>query len=108
MFWSKQSDTISWRLDRVSSSTIVIQLDNPIWKYAKLPNIDHSLIDYIESQVIIDLSNVRQMTTAAFVILLMMKNQLQEKGSTVCIRGLHGQPKSLCEVLKLNDLLFSE
>ncbi len=54
--------------------------------------------------VIIDFSNVRLMTTAAFAELIEIKAALLKQGHDLRSVGLHDQPKALCEVLKLCNL----
>ena len=48
------------------------------------------------------------MSSASLALLILLKRQLHQKGFQVSIQGLHGQPKSLCEVLRLNNLLLGE
>ena len=105
MFRRLPPKTVQCHMKKISEKTAFIQLDDPIWKFAKLPNFIRFIISKHRSRVIVDLSPVQEMTTATFAMLLLMKHQLEQKGASVCIQGLHGQPKLLCNILKLNDLL---
>jgi anti-anti-sigma regulatory factor len=107
MFRKMPSETVALEFADVRSST-VIHLKDHVWNYAKLPNLKSIVDGTPNSRVILDLACVHQMTSAAFAMLLLMKRRLQQRGLEVCIHGLHGQPKLLCSILKLNDLLFNE
>ena len=58
------------------------------------------------AHMVLDLSKLRRATTATFALLVEAKAILRRRGGDVSIRGLHGQPMALCEVLKLKTLLL--
>ena len=106
MFRISPKETIEFQMENISPLTIRVRLMNPEWQYARLPNIEQSLKGSLYSQVILDLTSVQHMTSASLALLIMLKSKLQREGLGVCIQGLQGQPKSLCEVLRLNHLLL--
>ena len=58
------------------------------------------------AHMVVDLSNLPRATTATFALLVKAKGILRRRGGDVSIRGLHGQPMALCEILKLKTLLL--
>jgi anti-anti-sigma regulatory factor len=56
--------------------------------------------------VVVDVSCVQQMTTAAFAQLVAMNSSLRLRGGCMRTEGLQGQPRGLCEILGLVGVLL--
>jgi ABC-type transporter Mla MlaB component len=56
-------------------------------------------------KIILDLSNVQEVTTKGLASLLKLKYNQKRSGKELYIQGLQGQPKTLCQLLKLCGLL---
>jgi anti-anti-sigma regulatory factor len=57
--------------------------------------------------VVVDVSAVRRMITAAFDQLVTMKRFLHVRGTSMRTEGLQGPPQGLCEILGLKGLLLN-
>lgn len=108
MFRVSPKETIDFQMENINPLVVRVRLMNSEWQYARLPNLAQSLKRLHYSQVVLDLTGVQQMSSASLALLIMLKQRLQRKGLQVRIQGLHGQPKSLCEILRLNNLLLGE
>jgi anti-anti-sigma regulatory factor len=106
MFRVAPTPIMDYHMENISPLTVRIRLTNPEWQYARLPNLTQRLSGSLYSQVILDLASVQHMTSASLALLITLKSKLQREGLRVCIQGLQSQPKSLCEVLRLNHLLL--
>jgi len=88
----------------MESNETVIKIDKPILDYNQLLRLQPNIAGAASNDVILDLSKVEMMTTAAFAQLLIMKRELMQAGGDLHIQGLHDQPEALCEILKLCGL----
>jgi len=106
MFRVSPIPMMDYLMETISPLTVRIRLMNPEWQYARLPDLEQRLSGSLYSQVILDLTEVQRMTSASLALLIALKSKLQREGLRVYIQGLQGQPRSLCEVLRLNHLLL--
>ena len=85
----------------MESDETVIRIENQVLDYSQLKQWQSVIIkgDFVD--VCFDLTQVKRMTTAAFALLLIMKSELMRAGGNLHVRGLQGQPKALCRILKL-------
>jgi len=88
----------------MESNKTVVKIDKTILDYNQLLDLQAKINVIASVDVILDLSKVEMMTTAAFAYLLTMKRELMQAGGNLYIQGLHDQPQALCEILKLCGL----
>ena len=88
----------------MKSDKTIINIGKPILDYHQLLCWKAKIIAADTADVILGLSGVEMMTTAAFAQLLIMKRELMQAGGDLHIQGLHDQPKDLCEILMLCGL----
>jgi len=88
----------------MKSEKTIINIGKPILDYHQLLSWKAKIIAADTVDMILDLSGVELMTTAAFAQLLIMKRELMQNGGDLHIQGLHDQPKDLCEILMLCGL----
>ena len=88
----------------MESNKTRIEIDRPILDYNQLVRLRANITDVASNDVVLDLSRVEMMTTAAFAQFLIMKHELMQAGGNLHIQGLHDQPEALCEILKLCGL----
>ena len=88
----------------IKSDKTIIKIGKPILDYNQLLCWKAKIIAAVTADVILDLSGVEMMTTAAFAQLLIMKRELMQAGGDLHIQGLHDQPKELCKILMLCGL----
>jgi ABC-type transporter Mla MlaB component len=55
--------------------------------------------------VLVDLAGISRTTTGALARLVVLRRQLLDSGRDLRVLGLQGQPRALCEFLKLTRLL---
>lgn len=108
MFCSTLSENLQYSIDNSNSSTWTISIKETVWQYNRLNSSELPLSAIKQMDVIIDLSGVQRMSTAAFAQLVKIKSLLQQKGRRMVICGLQKQPQTLCELLKLSRLLCGE
>jgi hypothetical protein len=107
MFCSPFSKNIQYGEENTNNSTAFIRIKKSVLGYDDLENFKMMVNAVICSRVIVDLSSVKQMTTAAFAQLIVMKSLLRRIGRDLYIEGLRSQPKALCDILKLTNILVS-
>ena len=88
----------------MESNKTEIKIDKPILDYNQLLDLQAKINVAASVDVILDLSKVEMMTTAAFAYLIIMKRDLMQARGNLHIQGLHDQPEALCEILKLCGL----
>ena len=108
MFYTKSLEAIQCKIEESSPSSVLVRIENPSWQYQKLENTKFMLNTFSRFCLVFDLSEVQQMTTAAFAQLVMIKGLLHQVGSDLHVQGLQEQPKALCEILKLTDILAKD
>ena len=106
MFGLNMTKPIEHTIEYSGDSTVVIRLTEPNWRFETLGEIE--LLDPTPGQglVIVDLSGVREMTTAGFAQLIAMKKKLAQKGWSMIVQGLQKQPSIMCRLLKLNSYVL--
>lgn len=82
----------------------IIKIGKTILDYKQLLFWKAKIDAAVTADVILDLSGVEMMTTAAFAQFIMMKRELMQAGGDLHIQGLHDQPKELCKILMLCGL----
>ena len=85
----------------VESRQTVINIENKVFDYCQLKQWQTMIRKGAFVDVCFDLTQVESMTTAAFAFLLIMKRELMRAGGDLHVKGLQGQPKALCRLLKL-------
>lgn len=95
-------------VEQANSSAVIIRMSNACQGYDNLENLKPMIDMVAQARVIVDLTEVQQMTTVAFARLITAKRQLQEMGRQMLVRGLRKQPRTLCELLKLSPVLLAE
>jgi len=108
MFFHAHNEDIPFQVEQFRDSHLLIRLYKPIWGYDKLADFRKVVPKSARFSIIVDLSRVQQMSTAAFSQLLVMKSICDEQGRPMRIQGLQKQPQALCEILKLTDVLLNE
>ena len=95
-------------VEQANSSAVIIRMSNACQGYDNLENLKPMIDMVAQARVIVDLTEVQQMTTVAFARLITAKRQLQKMGRQMQVRGLRQQPRTLCELLKLSPVLLAE
>ena len=83
----------------------VVRIAQPVWDNAKRPRFAGELGGAGLKRVVVDVGGVHRMSSAAFAQLLQVKARLMKAGGDLVVRGLHGQPRALCQILKLEAML---
>ena len=91
----------------MSSLAQTIRIEESFLDYDRLTSLKPQFDSLASPEIIIDLSHVSRMTTAAFAQLVTIKAALHRAGHDLHITGLQEQPKALCELLKLVGLVRS-
>jgi len=91
----------------LSFSAQIISIEESFLDYDRLTALKGQFDSVASPEIIIDLSHVSRMTTAAFAQLVTIKVALHRAGHNLHITGLQEQPKALCELLKLAGLVRS-
>ena len=89
----------------MSSLAQTIRIEEPFLDYDRLTSLKPQFDSPASPEIIIDLSHVARMTTAAFAQLVTIKAALHRTGHDLHIIGLQEQPQALCELLKLAGLV---
>ena len=106
MAQSRLTRSLSYQIDKSYPSDIHIKLCDTNWDYEKLEISDH--VNSSINNITIDLSNVKQVTTAALAQLILFKRNLARIGHKMIVRGINTQPRAMCEILKLNNILVGK
>lgn len=88
----------------MASKDVVIKCDSQILDYFQLEKWQKMINGQRRVNVWFDLASVKKMTTAAFAKLLAIKIDLMRTGGNLQVRGLQGQPRALCRILKLCEV----
>ena len=105
MFGARKARNIACTVQESLSSIVFVRIDKPVWQFEVLGKIKPALG---WTQMVIDLSGVKRMTTAALAQLLAIKQQLSTTGRKMRIQGLQQQPRELCNLLKLTPMLSED
>ena len=105
MFGSRKTRNIACTVHESLSSIVFVRIDKPVWQFEIFAKIKPALN---WRQLIVDLSGVKRMTTAALAQLLAIKQQLNRTGREMRIQGLQQQPRELCNLLKLTPMLSDD
>ena len=108
MFRQNTSETIGCVIDESSFSTVVIHLEKSRWESQRLGNLLPKVTTTTQPRVVMDLSRVERMTTAAIAQLLLLKGTLLQAGRQMYLRGVQSQPRELCSLLKLTGILLGK
>lgn len=84
-----------------------IRIDELFLDYDRLASLKPKFYLIKSPEIIVDLSHVSRMTTAAFAQLVTIKSALRKGGRNLHITGLQKQPQALCDLLKLAGLVRS-
>ena len=105
MFSSRQARNITCTVQGSRSPIVFVRIEKPVWRFEVLGKIK-PVIGW--TRLVVDLSCVKRMTTAALAQLLVVKHELSRTGQKMCILGIQDQPRTLCGMLKLTNILFDE
>ena len=100
MFRSQATKSIEHTIESSGDSAIVIRLGKAVWRHERLGQVEALDPQPGQGLVIVDLSQVQEMTTAGFAQLLVMKTRLAAKGCRMMVQGLQRQPSLLCRLLR--------
>ena len=108
MVFHASHDRIPFQMEKFKNSYLLIRLDQPIWEHDKLVDFRKVVPKNATGPIVVDLSRIQQISTAAFSQLLAMKCLCKKRGLSMRIQGLQKQPQALCEILKLTEVLHVE
>ena len=91
----------------VGRSAETICIEEPFLDYDRLTSLKPTFYTISSPEIIVDLSHVARMTTAAFAQLVTIKAALHRGGHNLHVTGLQGQPQALCDLLKLAGIVRS-
>ncbi len=101
----EMSDAADTSAYEVKTEAVILPYSEPIIDSAEIERYKTSLQSIPSHKIILDLSNVREVTTKGLASLLKLKYNQKRSGKELFIRGLQGPPKTLCRLLKLCGLL---
>ena len=98
------------RCDDISNScpSPTIRISNHCQGYDELANLSRIVDVFTHNCVVIDLTEVQQMTIIAFARLVAIKRRLRTTGRQMLVQGLQQQPRALCDLLKLSSVLLEK
>jgi len=106
MFARRGPRKIPYRIENEDPRTVRLRINRRVWKFDRLecPPLINEAGNPVD--VVVDVSRVHQMTTAAFAQLVAMNTSLRLHGGSMRTEGLQAQPRGLCEILGLGGFLL--
>jgi len=104
----EKSQNIQYTVNDCDTDTLLMTLKKENYQFEQLRNLDTAIMNNNCKVLVVDLSEVLEMSTATLAQLVALKRKLEARGIKMYVRGLQLQPRDLCHLLKLDNILIRE